>query len=111
MFLATNWSDVWSMTGIGIGIVFVILLLLVLILQIFTLLAVKRGGKGTPAAHASSSVEAAQEPAKAPFHGEDEEVAAAMAAAMYLFTEEAHDQESGVLTIVHNDQSGWHNFK
>lgn len=110
MFLATNWSDVWSMTGIGIGIVFVILLLLVLVLQIFTILAVKKGGNGKPAAHASDSPKAAEAPAKEPFHGEEEEIAASIAAAMFLFSEEAHDVESGVITIVHNDHSTWHHF-
>jgi sodium pump decarboxylase gamma subunit len=111
MFLATNWNAVWSMTGMGIGIVFVILLLLVLVLQIFTLLAMRKGHPGTPAAHASASPKAAEAPAKAPFHGEDEETAAAIAAAMYLFSEEAHDVESGVITIVHNDHSTWHHFR
>ena len=111
MFLATNWNAVWAMTGMGIGIVFVILVLLVLVLQIFTLLAVRRGGKGEPAAHASDSSKAAEAPAKAPFHGEDEEIAAAIAASMYLFSEEAHDVESGIITIVHNDNSTWHHFK
>ena len=110
MILATNWSAVWSMTGMGIGIVFVILILLVLVLQIFTLLAVRKGGKGEPAAHASASPKAAEVPAKAPFHGEDEEIAAAIAASMFLFSEEAHDVESGVITIVHNDHSTWHHF-
>ena len=111
MFLATSWSDVWSMTGMGIGIVFVILILLVLVLQVFTLVAVKKGGAGTPAAHHSASPKAAEAPAKAPFHGEDEEIAAAVAASLYLFSEEAHDVESGVITIVHNDHSTWHQFR
>ena len=110
-FLTTNWSDVWSMTGMGIGIVFLILILLVLVLQIFTLVAVKKGGAGTPAAHHSASPKAAEAPAKAPFHGEDEEVAAAIAAALYLASEEAHDVESGIITIVHNDHSTWHHFR
>ena len=110
MFLETNWNAVWSMTGIGIGIVFVILILLVFILQIFTLIAVKNGGKGVPGAHASNSPEAAKTPAKEPFHGEDEEIAAAIAATMFLAGEETHDVESGVITIVHNDHSTWHHF-
>ena len=109
MFLtATNWSDVWSMTGIGIGIVFVILLLLVLVLQIFTLLAVKKAPKSAAAPAAKAHV-AAENP-NAPLHEDEEETAAAIAAALYLFSEEAHDNESGVITIVHNDHSTWHHF-
>lgn len=114
MFLETtgvNWSSVWSMTGMGIGIVFVILLLLVLVLQVFTLFAVRNDKKGGKAVAASAAPKAVEGEAKAPFHGEDEEIAAAIAASMYLFSEEAHDVESGVITIVHNDHSTWHHFK
>lgn len=111
MLFAVNWNDVWAMTGMGIGIVFVILILLVLVLQVFTLVAVRKGSHGTPAAPAYDSPKAAEAPAKEPFHGEDEEIAAAVAASLYLFSEEAHDVESGVITIVHNDHSTWHHFK
>ena len=105
MFL-TNWPSVWAMTGVGIGIVFVILLLLVLVLQIFTLLAVKKapGGvvQGIPASDPAASEVA---------HEDEEEIAAAIAAALFMESEEAHDLESGILTIVHNDHSNWHHFK
>ena len=112
MFLATNWSAVWSMTGMGIGIVFVILILLVLVLQIFTLLAVKKDGKGAAAAGAAAtSKSAVTSHAPESFHGEEEEIAAAIAATLFLNSEEAHDVESGVITIVHNDHSTWHHFK
>ena len=111
MFLATNWNAVWSMTGMGIGIVFVILLLLVLVLQIFTLVAVNKGGNGKPAAKAPASSKAVEAASPESFHGDEEETAAAIAAAMYLFSEEAHDVESGIITIVHNDHSTWHHFK
>lgn len=96
------------MTGIGIGIVFVILLLLVLVLQIFTLLAVKKN-PGAVAAPAKKAHAVAENP-NAPLHEDEEETAAAIAAALYLFSDEAHDNESGVITIVHNDHSTWHHF-
>jgi len=105
MFLTTNWNAVWSMTGIGIGIVFVILLLLVLVLTIFSVLAKKRSPEQAPA------VKAEAEAVEAPRNADEEEIAAAIAASLYLFSEEAHDVESGIITIVHNDRSTWHHFR
>lgn len=101
MFLTVNWGAIWAMTGIGLGIVFVILLLLVYVLQLFSRVARAKAAKA-PAPEAKAADNA--------HHESDEEIAAAIAASLYLFTEETHDVESDVITIVHNDHSTWHHF-
>lgn len=96
--LQVNWSDVWAMTGIGIGIVFVILILLVYILQLFSKVANREGKTATPA----------QNSVKASVEKSDEDLdKIAIATALYLYSEESHDIESGVLTIQHHDGNAW----
>ncbi len=102
MILTVNWGAIWAMTGIGLAIVFAILLLLVYVLQIFSRVASKKA--------AAAPAPAPKAAAASAHHESDEEIAAAIAASLYLFTEEAHDVESDVITIVHNDHSSWHHF-
>ncbi len=100
-FLAVNiteWSDRWMLAGISIATVFVILILLVGVLQLFGWFAKQSlpKVKAVPKANAATSAE--------------EDDLAAVATALYLYQNEAHDEESGVLTIQspHTYHSDWH---
>ena len=107
MVLATNWSDMWAMTGIGFGTVFVILLLLVLILGIFNVVAKKKSA--APAASVKPSLEAkgVKTPLLQSGEGETDDLIA-VATALCLYFQEVHDEESYVLTIQHHDHTAWH---
>ncbi|MCQ2058724.1 MAG: OadG family protein [Bacteroidaceae bacterium] len=96
--LQVNWSDVWAMTGIGIGIVFVILILLVYILQIFSKVANRSGNVAAPTQNAAKAVAD---------KSDDDLDKIAIATALYLYSEESHDIESGILTIQHHDGNAW----
>jgi len=85
------------MTGIGIGVVFAILVVLVLILQIFTLVAKKT----TATVKDVKSDISTKMQAKA-FEEASEQDKAAVAVALYLYYNDAHDHESGVLTHTYN---------
>jgi hypothetical protein len=105
MVLATNWSDMWAMTGIGFGTVFVILLLLVLILGIFNVVAKKK-----PAASATKpalEAKAVKAPLLPEGTGETDDIAA-VATALCLYFQEVHDEEAYVLTIHHHEHTAWH---
>ena len=104
MILATNWSEAWLMTGMGVGTVFVILILLVLILQIFS--AVAAAGKDkAPAPVKSVSRDNGEEH---PILSEYKDDMAAIATTLYLYMNNAHDEESGVLTIHMDEHTLWH---
>lgn len=94
--LQVNWADVWAMTGIGIGIVFVILILLVYILQIFSKVA-----------NQSKTEVPVQAPQTKAEKSEEDLDKIAIATALYLYSEESHDIESGILTIQHHDGNAW----
>ena len=106
--LSTNWTEAWLVTGYGIGTVFAILVLLVFVLVLFNKVA---SGSEKPAAAAPTPKPAqklASEPAVSISEamGHDE---VAIAVALYMYLNDMHDYESGVLTINHNeDYSGWH---
>ena len=85
------------MTGVGIGVVFSILLVLVLILQIFTLVARMTKPKVNEVKNDFST----KQQAKA-FEQASEQDKAAVAVALYLYYNDAHDHESGVLTHTYN---------
>ena len=85
------------MTGVGIGVVFSILLVLVLILQIFTLVARTTKAKVNEVKNDFST----KQQAKA-FEQASEQDKAAVAVALYLYYNDAHDHESGVLTHTYN---------
>lgn len=99
------WSNIWMITGLGMGIVFVILILLVFILGFFS----KVVNKGTK----SSSVKIApplvvpDEHAVAKQSASDEDKAA-IATALYLYFQNVHVEESGIITIKNNPNSAWH---
>ena len=85
------------MTGVGIGVVFIILLVLVLILQIFTLVARMTKAKVNEVKNDFST----KQQAKA-FEQASEQDKAAVAVAICLYYNDAHDHESGVLTHTYN---------
>lgn len=98
VLLSSDWATVWTMAGMGVGVVFVILVLLVLVLQVFSAVATK-ATLGTH--HAAAPV---AKPASEA--GDDEK--AAIATALYLYFNNTHDEESGVLTIHVEDHPAWH---
>ena len=101
IFLATNWTTAWLMTGIGIGVVFCILVLLVLILQIFSIVA-NQEKKQVPEKLTTAKV------TPAPTVIASEADKAAVATALYLYYRNVHDEESHVLTIHHDAHNPWH---
>ena len=91
-------AETWQLAGISVGVVFVILLALVAVLGIFTVVAKKT--KATTAAVTNNivnNIQATQQ-AKAVSGASDLEKAA-IATAIYLYYNDDHDHESGVLTI------------
>lgn len=103
MILATKWTTAWLMTGLGFGAVFSILVLLVLLLQIFSYVAAKSEVKPK----AATKKAPAKDETKQKVEGYEEDMAA-VATAVYLYLNSAHDEESGVLTIQNDDRSLWH---
>lgn len=97
MTLLTISSTTWLMTAIGVGVVFAILVVLVLVLQIFTLVAQKTTAK---VVDVKNDINAKQQ-VKA-FEQASEQDKAAVAVALYLYYNDAHDHESGVLTHTYN---------
>lgn len=98
MVLLSITSDTWLMTGMGIGVVFIILCLLVLVLQVFSLVAKSAAPK---------PVAAPVTPAAQPVENASEDEKAAVAVAVYLYLNDAHDKESGILTIRQNENAHW----
>ena len=96
MTLLTITVDTWLLAGISIATVFCILIILVLVLQLFGLM-----GEKECVAAASSKTQAQ------PLASASEEEQAAVAVALYLYQNDAHDQESGVLTL-RETPSYWH---
>ena len=100
MILTTDWTAVWSMTGIGIGTVFMLLIVLFAVLSVFSKVTRKTRDK------VKAGVVAVKEVV------EKDEIAentrnAAIATAVYLYMQGRHDDESGILTIRHTN-SAWH---
>lgn len=102
MTVATNWTTAWLMTGMGIGVVFCILILLVLVLHIFSLVSVQNSTPATKAvAPKQKAVTTVEEDAS-------DRRAVAIATALYLYMQDAHDEESGILTIHLDEHPAWH---
>lgn len=97
----TSWADRFYLAGISVATVFVILIVLVFVLQIFNMVA--QGASKAPKAAAAAPTAA---PKAAPVADASEEEKAAVATALYLYMNNAHDEESGVLTIAPS-QSAW----
>lgn len=91
------------MTGMGIGVVFVILVLLVLILLLFS--AVAAGAEKKPA---PSKPVAKDDGEPHPHTVEYNADMAAIATTLYLYMNNSHDEESGVLTIHMDEHTAWH---
>lgn len=94
--MLTITADTWLLAGISIATVFCILVILVAVLQLFGLMAGKEG-----------AVASAAKDRAVPVASASEEEQAAVAMALYLYQNDAHDQESGVLTL-RDTQSYWH---
>lgn len=101
MNLLSVTAQTWSLAGISIGVVFGILVALVAVLGIFTIVAKKTKEKAVEVKSdivANKQVKVAQEAS--------EQDKAALAMAVYLYYNDDHDHESGVLTI-NNTPSNW----
>ena len=103
MIVATDWASAWLMTGMGFGVVFCILVLLVLVLQVFSVVAAK--GNATPVKKVVAPQPAAPQ---APVEDASDRRAVAIATALYLYMDNVHDEESGVLTIHLDEHPAWH---
>mgnify|MGYP002513902990 CR=1 FL=1 len=90
-----------QLAGISIAVVFVILVALVLVLGIFSLVATKAVAK-KPAMAKNVKEEYNNAKTLANASLDDK---AAVAVALYLYEQEVMNQESGILTITHNDHS------
>lgn len=105
--LTIDWAEAWTITGVGIGIVFVILILLVFILDIFDKVVAKTGKKEDAKPVDAKPVAQQFVASTAPAATTDLDMVA-VATAIHLYYNEAHDEESGVLTIKHDANSLWH---
>ena len=90
-----------QLAGISIAVVFVILVALVLVLGIFSLVATKAVAKKPVQ---TKDIKAEYNNAKTLANASLDDKAA-VAVALYLYEQEVMNQESGILTITHNDHS------
>ncbi len=105
MNLLSITSDTWQLAGISVGVVFAILVALVAVLGIFTVVAKKTKATASSVQNSIVSNIQASQQAKA-VSGASEQDKAAIAMAVYLYFNDDHDHESGVLTIK-NTPSAW----
>lgn len=98
-FLAIT-IETWTLAGISIAVVFAILVVLVWILNIFSFVATKAVIKKP----AKKDIKAEYNNAKTLANASLDDKAA-VAVALYLYEQEVMNQESGILTITHNDHS------
>ena len=91
----------WQLAGISVGVVFSILVALVLVLGIFTTVA-----KNTKAKVVEVKSDITTNKQAKAFSEASEQDKAALAVAVYLYFNDDHDHESGVLTI-NNAPSNW----
>ena len=89
--LAINWGNALIITVVGFSLVFAVLVLLIGVIKIFGLVFAEK-----PQNQSVATVAAA-----APVQSDEEEMAA-VAFALHMFYD-MHDEESDVLTIVHED--------
>lgn len=90
----------WQLAGVSVGVVFGILVSLVFILEIFTLVAKK--SESRVSAVKKTSTQNAQEKSLADASEKDK---AAVAMALYLYTEEELSTEISVLTITYHEHA------
>ncbi len=103
VLLAVNWTNAWVMTLLGFSLVVVLLILLVFVLNIFGSIMVRANAPKKEKTQKPVAV-APAEAANADITGEE---LAAIAMALQLSKEPAHDNESNVLTIVSDPNSAW----
>lgn len=96
----TDWSGIGLITGMGIGVVFLILILLVLILYVFHHIS--------ETSQAAAVRRAARKGQVTPIDEASEIDKAAVATALHLYLNAAHDEESGVLTVAPTRYTPWH---
>ncbi len=89
--LAINWGNALIITVVGFSLVFAVLVLLIGVIKIFGLVFAENPPKQSVATVAAA----------APVQSDEEEMAA-VAFALHMFYD-MHDEESDVLTIVHED--------
>ena len=107
--LSTDWGMAWAIAGISMGVVFAILVLLVLVLYIFSYVAAGKSEKAAEAAKPKVLTGAEYVKSKqARIDDASELDRAAIAAAVYLYLGNQHDDESGILTIHHTEHTAWH---
>ena len=99
-FLAIT-IETWALAGISVAVVFSILVVLVFILNIFSFVATKAVLK-KPATKKDIKAEYNNAKTLANASLDDK---AAVAVALYLYEQDQMEQESGILTITHNDHS------
>lgn len=103
MFLTVNlttWADRWFLAGISVATVFAILIILVFVLAVFSFVATKASNAGKAAQPAQAKPAAA-----VPVSEASADDMAAVATAVYLYMNNSHDEESGVLTISQGNSS------
>lgn len=94
--LAVNWGNVMVITGLGFGIVFVVLIILIFIMDLFgkvmaPKVSVKKTTSGKDSKEQTTEIEYdVHIPALD---------SAAIAAALHLYYDDVHDEESRVITI------------
>ncbi len=107
--LSTDWGQAWGMAGISVGVVFTILLLLVCVLYIFSAVAAGKAAKAEESTKPKVLTGAEYVKSKqAKLADASDADKIAIATAIYLYTANQHDDESGLLTIHHTDHSAWH---
>ena len=92
--LSANWGEAWMMAGTSVLVVFTILLLVILVLFIFNVVAKSTAATAKdikPTTQANKQVKT--------FEDASEDDKAAVAVALYLYYNDSHDKESGILTI------------
>ncbi len=90
--LAINWGNALIITVVGFSLVFLVLVLLIGVIKIFGKIFAAKPQQPVVAAAAAA----------APVATDEEEEMAALAFALHMFYD-MHDEESDVLTIVHED--------
>lgn len=90
MFLAVNWGNALIITLFGFAQVFLVLMLLIMLLWLFGKLMTQKKPAQQPAAASTTATDQ---------HALTTQEAVAVAMALHLLFEEAHDKESDVLTI------------
>ncbi len=105
--LATNWTNVAIQTCMGLGVVFSVLIILVLVLKLFGLVFAEKQQKVD--LEQASSHPTPENIIKGSQLSSDASEAdmAAIATALHLYFNAAHDTESYTITIKHNHATAW----